>query len=299
LEDGDLDGAIATYRTALRHRPNDADAHSRLGMALARKGDLEGGLAAIREALRLMPGFVEAHYHLGTVLSRKGDREDAIAAFREALRRKPDHVAARNDLGIELARKGKLDEAIACWEEVVRTKPDFTDAHANLAIAWVMLGKWDEAITAFREAARLKPNHAPYRNNLAWHLATCPDERLRNPRQAVEHARKAVELMPGMYGFWNTLGVAHYRNGEWQAAVEALTKSIELGKGENAAFDFFVLAMAHERLGDKKQARTWYDQAVAWMDQHKPKDEELLRFRAEAAALLGVKETAPAQGDRP
>ncbi len=34
----------------------------------------------------------------------------------------------------------------------------------------------------------------------------------------------------------------------------------------------------------------WFDQDVTWMEKNKPEDEELRRFRTEAAALLGVSE---------
>jgi hypothetical protein len=56
------------------------------------------------------------------------------------------------------------------------------------------------------------------------------------------------------------------------------------------SIDWFFLAAAHWEMGDKKQARRWYDQAVAWMDTNHPKDPELLRVRAEAAAVLGMVE---------
>src|SRR3712207_7290327 len=39
---GDLDGAAAAYREALRLRPDDPDAHNSLGVTLKHKGDLEG-----------------------------------------------------------------------------------------------------------------------------------------------------------------------------------------------------------------------------------------------------------------
>ena len=50
--------------------------------------------------------------------------------------------------------------------------------------------------------------------------------------------------------------------------------------------DWFFLAMAHWRRDEKDQSRSWYDKAVAWTDQNQPKDPELARFRAEAAALI-------------
>ena len=64
---------------------------------------------------------------------------------------------------------------------------------------------------------------------------------------------------------------------------------MELAKGGDA-FDWFFLAMAHWRLGHKDEARAWYDKAAAWDAKNlpPPENEELRRFRAEAAALLGV-----------
>ena len=46
-------------------------------------------------------------------------------------------------------------------------------------------------------------------------------------------------------------------------------------------------------LGDQEEARHWYDQAVQWMNQKKPRDQELHRLRAEAATLLGIEEEPP------
>jgi hypothetical protein len=46
--------------------------------------------------------------------------------------------------------------------------------------------------------------------------------------------------------------------------------------------------MAHWHLGDKDEARKCYNQGVQWMEKNQPENEELRRFRAEAAELLGV-----------
>src|SRR5262249_3225564 len=126
-------------------------------------------------------------------------------------------------------------------------------------------------------------------NNLAWNLAVDPDPQLRDPAQAVELARKAVELAPMQGMYWNTLGVAHYRAGDCKAAIAALEKSMELRKGGDS-FDWFFLVMAHWKLVQKDKARAWYDRAVQWLDKNQPNNEELLRFRAEASELLELKE---------
>ena len=80
-----------------------------------------------------------------------------------------------------------------------------------------------------------------------------------------------------------------YRTGDWKGAITALEKSEALdAHKENLAGNGFFLAMAHWQLGQKDQARQWYDKAAAWMEKRRPHDEQLIHFRAEAAALLGV-----------
>lgn len=100
-------------------------------------------------------------------------------------------------------------------------------------------------------------------------------------------AKKACELSPKTGSYWNTLGIAHYRAGNFQEALDALQKSMDLTKG-GSVWDWFFLAMAHWRLGHKEEARQWYNKAIAWMDENKPRDERLPPLRAEAAALLEI-----------
>ncbi len=67
---------------------------------------------------------------------------------------------------------------------------------------------------------------------------------------------------------------------------------MELRSGGDAT-DWLFLAMAHWQSGDKDEARRWYNEAIAWMEEKKPADEQLQRFRAEAAELLGLTDEAP------
>ena len=74
--------------------------------------------------------------------------------------------------------------------------------------------------------------------------------------------------------------------------MAALEKSEELGHGRAFSFNAFFLAMAHWQLGERDEARKWYERAVPWMDKKKPNDEELRRFRVEAANLLQIADPA-------
>jgi serine/threonine protein kinase/Flp pilus assembly protein TadD len=183
-------------------------------------------------------------------------------------------------------------QAIEFYGKLVASRPEFAGfklerarQYANLAGLLQDEGKDQEADEAYRRVLELAPESAMAHNNFAWLLATRPDPKFRDPKRAVGLAEKAVTLGPKERTFWNTLGVAHYRAGDYAAAITALGKSMELGDGGDS-FDWFFLAMAHWQLGQKEEARKWNDKAVAWMEKNRPKDEELVRFRTEAESLL-------------
>jgi serine/threonine protein kinase/tetratricopeptide (TPR) repeat protein len=300
-EKGRMDDAIAEFREAIRLKKDYSGAHNGLGNALKNKGQLDEAIAEYREAIRLEEGVAGYHYNLGTALKNQGRLDDAIAEYRKAISLDKDFAMPHHGLGQALSCLGQLDKAIAEFRQARRLQPDSAVFHDGLGVALVEKGQLDLAIAEYREAIRLDKDYAPAHNNLAWLLATSQDVKFRDPRLAVAHAKKAIELAPseGTFWlvFWNTLGVSQYRNGDWKEAIEALMKSVQICKGGDSN-DFFFLAMAHWQLNEKDKARAWYDRAVAWMDKHDPKNEELKRFRAEAAALLGLAKARDAQNKK-
>jgi superkiller protein 3 len=284
---GKRDEAIASLRKAIEIDPKIAAAHTNLGLTLKAQGKLDEAIASLRKAIEIDPQHAVAHNNLGWALKDQGKLDEAIASFHKAIELDPKIAVAHNNLAWILANQGKLDEAIAILRKLIELDPRSAVNRYNLAVLLSRQGKLDEAIAAYHKAIELDPKYAQAYNGLAWLLATCPDARFRDQKQAVELAKKAVELAPKAGIFWSTLGVANYGAGAWKDAVATLEKSMELREGGNSV-DCFVLAMAHAKLNDKEAARQWYDKAVAWMDKNQPKDEALRRLRAEAAELLGI-----------
>jgi tetratricopeptide (TPR) repeat protein len=262
------------------------------------------------------PDTLGSMHNLANALHQQGKWEDARRLYEEVLVRKrkvvgqhhPQALALMNDLASVLKAQGKLEEARRLFEEVLGRQrkvlgedhPNTLASMNNLAIVLHDQGKLEEARRRFEDVLGRRrkvlgedhPHTVDSMNKLAWFLATCDDPRHRDPARAVELATQATTLASQQVALWNTLGVARYRAGDWKGAIQALHKSMELRKGGDGN-DWFFLAMAHWQLGEKDHARTRFDQAVGWMDKHQPTDKELLHFRAEAAALLGVKDSPP------
>ena len=231
---GQVDEAIACYRKALQIKPNLAEAHDNLGLALAGRGQVDDAIACYRKALQIKPNLAEAHDNLGLALAGRGQVDDAIVCYRKALQIKPDLAEAHNNFGVLLGQRGRFDEAIVHLQQALKIKPDFAEAHNNLGNALNGQGKLAEAVVQWREAVRLQPNQIAYVNNLAWLLATCPEASVRNGAEAVELARRAVQLSgsrePALLG---TLAAAYAEAGRFPAAVQTARKALELAAQQN------------------------------------------------------------------
>ena len=136
-----------------------------------------------------------------------------------------------------------------------------------------------------RKAVELDPKLAWSHAELAWYLATAADPKLQDAKAAVSHARTATELEPDQPNNWRNLGAALLRDGDYQAATEALDKFEKMTSGNLPQYGFF-LAIAYWQLDEKDKARHAYERAVQWMDKNQPKNQELRRFRAEAEELI-------------
>jgi serine/threonine protein kinase len=140
----------------------------------------------------------------------------------------------------------------------------------------------------------LDPQNAQANNDLAWALTSVTDDPWFDSKQALELARKAVTLDPLKGDYWNTLGVAAYRVGDWKTAAESLQKSIQISGG--TPLDCFVLAMTRWHQGKRDEARQWFDRAITGIERTRSEDPEVRRFHAEAAAVLGLPGPQPRPG---
>jgi tetratricopeptide (TPR) repeat protein len=148
------------------------------------------------------------------------------------------------------------------------------------------------AVEAFSEVVRLDPDNPQAVNNLAWYLACFPDPGVHDPRRAVALANEAVRLSPTKADYWNTLALARYRAGDWRGSIAAARTSTSLCNGSEVS-DWFILAMASWQVGEKEEARRWFDKAVRATSKDFLADADLRRFWAEAAKLMGVKGPPP------
>jgi tetratricopeptide (TPR) repeat protein len=124
-------------------------------------------------------------------------------------------------------------------------------------------------------------------NDLAWLLLKHPESASRGLDRALTLAMQVVDKCPDGALYWNTLGVAYFRNGDPRKAIAAFDRSSALADDDNP-FNHVFLAMAYAQLGNRDQSRRWLARAVFLKERDYQNHHELTCFCDEARAAVGT-----------
>lgn len=127
------------------------------------------------------------------------------------------------------SQNDQLDKALADLTAAIAADPKFAMAYTTRGWLYVDGGQHDKALSDFSTAAKLAPRDPLILNNLAWFKATCPADKFRDGKQAVESAKQACELTEYKHEeFLNTLAASLAETGDFKGAVKWATKAVEL-----------------------------------------------------------------------
>jgi len=229
LQVGRWRDSITLFEHAVAVTSNNFAAHYNLGFALASQGRTNEAINHYRQAIKIRPDHFEAYSNLGNLLSEQGKLDEAVSNYRRALEFKPDDAVAHYNLGILLAQQGKFSDALDNFNQALKAKPDYAEAYNNLGNTLLALGRLDEAVACYRQALQLKPDWPMPLNNIARILATNPDQKTRDPHEAIKAAERAAELTK--YGdamILETLATAYAAAGRFDEAAATAQTAINL-----------------------------------------------------------------------
>src|SRR5262245_48517070 len=194
LASGKSSESAAALERAAALAPGNARIKMALGNALAAAGRQEDALRRLEEAIAAWPEDSEAYANAGNILAARGRAGDALRRYEQALAIRPDDAQARANRGVILSQSGREAEALADLHEALRIRPGLPEASLNLAALLLKRGDAAEAVATLRVAARRNPAHASVLTRLAWILATSPRDDVRDGRESIERADRAVRL---------------------------------------------------------------------------------------------------------
>ena len=166
--------AVAHLETAVRIRPNFAEAWSDLGQARKQLLDDAGALTAYEHAVSVNPRDAVAQYRLGAEYLHEGKTQPAIDHLRQADELNPSDQSTLNALQMALRRSGDVEGANRLKQQLADLLKDRDRVNHNKLMAiqlntdGVALEKSGDlrgALSKYRDASRLDPSHVGIRIN--------------------------------------------------------------------------------------------------------------------------------------
>ena len=246
---------------ALEKRPNHPDILRGLLQIEEKMGKREESLVRIQKAVADKPDDPKLQQLASVVALAQGRIDDATKALEKAIEIAPDDMSSYQQLADLYVRTGRTSQTIEIYEKALERKPNQPRIHHFLGVLYEYGGKPDLAVTHYEEAIKQSPDLAESKNNLAYLYA----ESGKNLDRALDLAQDAKALMPDDPNTADTLGWVLFRRGVPSAAIGYL-KEAEAGvKSEDATLGIIRhhLAQAYEASGDKENAKTTLDRAIA------------------------------------
>ena len=289
---GDIQGAVAWYREALKIQPDSNITHGYLAECLARQGDESGALdafrlaasalrrdrnvaaqgtrvgaifsernriAAAREvletALRLRPTSIEALNNLAVLEARVGNVPLGLSYLDRALSIDRAHTITLANRGVLLSASGRLPEALTDLRRAVAQAPRSLIARATLAEVLVRADRTAEAAREYRAGLAAHPDWWEGYRALAFLLATDADSRVRRGPEALALAERLCAATSNRDpAALEALAAARAETAQFDGAVAAQSQAIDLWRVANRPDR---LATAERRLEAYRQSRPW------------------------------------------
>lgn len=118
----------------------------------------------------------------------------------------------------------------------IETHGDDPNLYQMLGDFYQSSQKYKQALLAYEKSIYYRPKNALALNNMAWLLATCSDIEVKNPKLALETAKKASSIETSPY-ILDTLAESLYINRFYEEAVKTELKALELEKNDKAYYE--------------------------------------------------------------
>jgi tetratricopeptide (TPR) repeat protein len=270
-QSGHYSEAAQELEDLARRIPPNFQVEELLGLVYSVEKKDQSANLAFAEAVRLDPNSAAAHANLAVNLARLGREAESEAEFKRALGAAPHDYQANQDLGEFYLRHGKAAEALSYLSEAERLHPSYGSGY-DLALADEEAGHLNAARQQIQQLlARSKTSEI-------YNLLATVDEKSGNYLAAAKEYQQAAYMDPSeqnifdwgseflIHHTWNAaiqvfsdgakrypkspeliigLGLAYYWRGDYDPAVKALMRAVDLSPSDPQPYYF--LSHAYER----------------------------------------------------
>jgi tetratricopeptide (TPR) repeat protein len=173
------------------------------------------------ELIQKEPSCAAAYAFRGWAHKQQKNFERALDDYKRAIDMAPSECAWWNNRALVWIEKKDYDKAIADYDQALRLFPQYALGYRNRGNCWLKKKEYANALKDFQKSVEFGPEAPLAHSSLARLLASCPDAKIRDGKQAVEAATRACEICDWKIGaMLDTLAAAYAEAGRFDEAVK-------------------------------------------------------------------------------
>ena len=269
---GDAKAALADAEAALKLHPDMPEGLLLRSQARQLTGDKRGALEDVDLLLERFPKAAMALRARIAYLIDDDRAKDALRDLERLQALEPDDANVTLQMAVVHHSQKNHAETIAITDKMLKTDPANWRALRLRGDAYLSQGNQASAIKDYDAALKVEPKEPGLLNNLAWVLATSPNDKLRDAKRARELAERACEATQyKLPHILSTLGAAYAEAGDFDGAKKWLLKALELAEDDDAQKDHLRKELAsYEKREPWRELQTPDDEKQ--VDEKKPND---------------------------
>lgn len=155
LQNGQLDNALNSYRSAVKKFPEFMRAHKNLGIVEAQMGDFPKALASLSKSIELGGFDGDTFGLIGYCYFSLGNYVSSLDAYRMASVLNPENKAWRVGKSRVLVETGMYSQAIVSLKELLEEDPSDSRYWQTMANAYISLEDYQSAIASLEVNRRM------------------------------------------------------------------------------------------------------------------------------------------------
>lgn len=233
---GDLQGALRSYKQALRINPRYADALSAVAWTNEALGSDSQAIEYYRKAIRIRPGDFFPYEQLGRLYDQQGLINQEVALALDRVRAIPGDFQSYWSLAELYEKLGRDQDAINVYKAAIRTLPTEKYAYIFLADLYekkVMYAEAAELITRVSKLDTYKISDAYDHFQFNIYLALRESD--------LDAYKQAVRLAPNNASYHMVLGMLYLRIGDRNSAIQEQASLQRLDQDMAFFFSYILL----------------------------------------------------------
>jgi len=259
--------ALDDFERCIELNPSRSEGHFRCAEVLLSQGNPNEALRAINKAIERQPLEADYCYVRGRAYQANGHVNLAKQEYERAISLNPKNLKAYHGKAALHCENGEYGAALDYAMKAIEIAPDSAESYAIRSYIHDRDWEYKEAIKDMTKAIDLDPKNPRYYSNRAsseerielyadavrdWEkvlalderdndtayllarlLATCPDEKVRDGKRAVELASRACERSAWNVAWYiDTLAAAYAEQGRFRLAAHYASKAMDVSEDE-------------------------------------------------------------------